>query len=429
MSEKDTKNLVPYEKIKNWPPFTYRDYPEVTPETLKAFIDFLETENNSNKRKALQPWIPFCTTKCNFCYFPTELGYKNSIETYLSAVKKVLDRYSKTKYVKTSEFSEIYLAGGTPSIMSTEQTKDLMSFCQNKFTIADNCEIKITGCTQDFDYSKLQALSEFGVDQLDLGIQTFDDNIRRMVNLFDKTKDAEETIKTAHNLGLRVSIDLMYNLPGQSLEIWNKDIQRALELNVESVDCYVLDVYPQTKIAEQLKSGELPPRGNEDMEKRMYNEAYTIFKSAGYKPTCHNRFSRIQEDFKEPCFETLGTGSGFFMGNLGDFSYTDIQPAESYVKAVDNSIFPISKLYYASLKDEMGKMMMRLYIRLPVNKEEFRNRFGILPEEAFKDTIEKLEKHHLIEIDDQEIRLTKIGDVWRYNICWEFSNNDHDQSL
>ena len=80
MSEKDTKNLVPYEKIKNWPPFTYRDYPEVTPETLRSFIDFLETENNSNKRKALQPWIPFCTTKCNFCYFPTELGYKNNIE-------------------------------------------------------------------------------------------------------------------------------------------------------------------------------------------------------------------------------------------------------------------------------------------------------------------------------------------------------------
>lgn len=428
MNEKDTKNLVPYEKIKNWPPFTYRDYPDVNPKTLKAFIDFLETENNSDKRKALQPWIPFCTKKCNFCYFPTESRYSNNIDTYLSAIKKVLNRYSETKYVKTSEFSEIYLAGGTPSIMSTKQTIELLSFCQNEFNIKDNCEIKITGCTQDFDRSKLKALAEYGVDQLDLGIQTFDDNIRRMINLVDKTKDAEEPIKAAHKLGLRVSIDLMYNLPGQTLEIWNKDIQRALELNVESVDCYVLDVYPDTPLANQLQSGELPPRGNEDLEKKMYGMAYTIFKTAGYKPTCHNRFSRIQEDFKEPCFETLGTGSGFFMGNLGGFSYTDIQPAESYIKAVDNTIFPLSKLYYASVNDEMGKMMMRLYIRLPVNKEEFRKRFGILPEEAFKETIEKLEKKQLIEIDDHEIRLTKLGDMWRYNICWEFSNNDQEQS-
>jgi oxygen-independent coproporphyrinogen-3 oxidase len=416
MSEKDTKNFVPYEKIENWPPFTYRDYPEVTPKTFKAFLDFLETENNSKKRKALQPWIPFCTTKCNFCYFPTESRYKNNIEIYLSAIKKVLNRYAKTNYIKTSDFSEIYLAGGTPSIMSTEQTKDLLIFCQEKFRITENSEIKITGCTQDFDFSKLEALSEFGVDQLDLGIQTFDDNIRRMVNLFDKAQDAEKTIKAAHKLGLRVSIDLMYNLPGQTLKIWNNDIQRALELNVESVDCYVLDVYPQTKLAEQLQSGELPPRGNEDLEKEMYIEAYTTFKTAGYNPTCHNRFSRIKEDFKEPCFETLGTGSGFFMGNLGDFSYTDIQPAESYIETVENTIFPISNLYLTSKNDEMGKMMMRLYIRLPVNKEEFRNRFGILPEEAFKDTIQKLEKNQLIEIDDNEIRLTKLGDMWRYNL-------------
>lgn len=428
MSNEETKNLVPYDEIKNWPPFTYRDYPEVTTKTLRAFIDFLGTENNTDKRKALQPWIPFCTTKCNFCYFPTESKFKNNIETYLNALKKVLNRYAETKYVKTSDFSEIYLAGGTPSIMSTEQTKDLLLFCKGKFNITKNCEIKITGCTQDFDNSKLNALSEFGVDQLDLGIQTFDDDIRRMVNLFDKAKDAEETINNAHKLGLRVSIDLMYNLPGQTLEIWNKDIQRALELNVESVDCYVLDVYPDTKIAEQLQSGALPPRGNEDVERKMYNEAYTAFKNAGYKPTCHNRFSRIKEDFQEPCFETLGTGSGFFMGNLGDFSYTDIQPAESYVESIKNTIFPIAKLYFASENDEMRKMMMRLYIRLPVDKEEFRKRFGILPEEAFKDAIQKLEKNKLIEVDDQEIRLTKLGDIWRYNICWEFSNNYKNES-
>jgi len=428
MSDKDTKNLLPYEKIENWPPFTYRDYPEVTPETLQAFIDFLGTENTSKERKALQPWIPFCTTKCNFCYFPTESKHKNNIETYLFALEKVLSRYAETKYIRTSEFSEIYLAGGTPSIMSSEQTIELLSFCETKFNITDSREIKITGCTQDFDYKKLKIMSEYGVDQLDLGIQTFDDNVRRIVNLFDKAKDAEETIKAAHKLGLRVSIDLMYNLPGQTLKIWNKDIQRALELDVESVDCYVLDVYPRTKLAEQLQSGELPPRGNEELEKEMYLEAYNTFNAAGYKPTCHNRFSRIPEDFKEPCFETLGTGSGFFMGNLGDFSYTDIQPAEAYIDAVNHGTFPISKLSLPSIADEMGKMMMRLYIRLPVNKDEFRNRFDLFPEEAFKTTIEKLHKNGLIEIDDNEIRLTKLGDMWRYNVCWEFSQRNRDQS-
>jgi coproporphyrinogen III oxidase-like Fe-S oxidoreductase len=429
MSDKEIQNLLPYEKIENWPPYTYRDYPEVTTKSLKKFIDFLGTENKSTERKALQPWIPFCTTKCNFCYFPTESKHNNNISNYLSALEKVLKQYAETNYIKTSEFSEIYLAGGTPSVMSSEQTIELLSFCEKKFNISSSREIKITGCTQDFDYQKLKIMAEYGVDQLDLGIQTFDNEVRRLVNLVDKAKAAEETIKVAHKLGLRVSIDMMYNLPGQTLKIWNKDIQRALELNVESVDCYVLDVYPNTKLAEQLQSGELPPRGNEDIEKQMYRDAYETFKAAGYKPTCHNRFSRIPQDFKEPCFETLGTGSGFFMGNLGGFSYTDIQPVEAYVAAVNQGKLPISKLSFPSLKDEMGKMMMRLYIRLPVDKNEFRNRFGLLPEEAFKPTIEKLQKNGLIEVDANEIRLTKLGDMWRYNICWEFSPRNIDTSI
>jgi coproporphyrinogen III oxidase-like Fe-S oxidoreductase len=426
MTDKHTETTPAYEKTKHWPPYTYRDYPEVAPETLQAFMDFLGTENTSSERKELQPWIPFCTMKCSFCYFPTELISNNTMGKYLSALKKALNIYAETKYAKTSEFSEIYLAGGTPSIMSTEQTIDLLSFCEKKFNVSEDREIKVTGCTHDFNYKKLKALSEYGVDQLDVGIQTFDDDARRMFNLRDNARDAEETVKTAHKLGLRVSIDIMYNLPGQTLKVWNRDVQRALELDVESADCYALDVYPGTKLAQQLQSGDLPPRGDQDFETEMYIEAQNTFKAAGYKPTCHNRFSRIAEDFQEPCMEILATGAGSFMGTLGKFSYVDIEPAEAYIEAVNRGKFPISKLSMSSLEDEMGKMMMRLYIRLPVNKKEFKRRFGKLPEEAFETTINKLEKKGLIEVDEQEIRLTKLGDLWRYNVCWEFTRQQAD---
>ncbi|MCW4034688.1 MAG: radical SAM protein [Candidatus Bathyarchaeota archaeon] len=415
-----------YENPMHWPPYTYRDYPLVTSESLQAFVDFLGTENTSSHRKELQPWIPFCTQKCNFCYFPTELMSKNEMNTYLEAMKKSLGMYSKTKYVQTSEFSEIYLAGGTPSIMSTEQTIDLLKFCEENFNISKDREIKVTGCTHDFDLKKLKALSEYGVDQLDLGIQTFDDKIRKLVNLRDNAKTAEEMIKTAHKFGLRVSIDLMYNLPGQDLKVWSSDVQKALDLNVESADCYALDVYPKTKIAEQLESGALPARGDQDDETEMYLQAAQTFNAAGYEKTCHNRFSRIKQDFQEPCMEVVGSGAGFFMGTVGKFSYVDISPAKDYITAVANGKFPISNLFVSSDADEMAKMMMRLYIRLPVNKSEFKEQFGKLPEEAFEQTITKLEKKGLIEIDEQEIRLTKLGDIWRYNVCWEFSPKKAD---
>jgi oxygen-independent coproporphyrinogen III oxidase len=426
MTGKHAKTPVVYKETKHWPPYTYRDYPEVAPENLQAFIDFLGNENTNGEKKELQPWIPFCTMKCSFCYFPTELMYNNEMGKYLSALKKALNIYAETKYVKTSEFAEIYLAGGTPSLMSTEQTIDILAFCEKNFNFDDSREIKITGCTHDFGYKKLKALSEYGVDQLDVGIQTFDNGTRRMFNLRDNARSAEETVKTARKLGLRVSIDLMYNLPGQTLKVWNRDVQRALDLDVESVDCYVLDVYPETKLAKQLQSGDLPPRGDQNDETEMYLEAQNTFKAAGYNPTCHNRFSRIAEDFQEPCMEILSTGAGSFMGTLGKFSYVDIEPAEAYIEAVKGGKFPISRLSVSSVEDEMGKMMMRLYIRLPVNKREFKRRFGKLPEEAFEATIDELEKKGLIEVDEQEIRLTKLGDVWRYNVCWEFTRPQAD---
>jgi oxygen-independent coproporphyrinogen-3 oxidase len=426
MTNKNVQASAVYEETKHWPPYTYRDYPEVAPETLQAFMDFLGTENSSNGRKELQPWIPFCTMKCSFCYFPTELTASNTVGKYLSALKKALTMYAETRYVRTSEFAEIYLAGGTPSIMSTEQTIDLLAFCEKNFDISEEREIKVTGCTHDFDYKKLKALAEYGVDQLDLGIQTFDDDVRRLINLRDKARTAEETINTAHKLGLHVSIDLMYNIPGQTLKVWNSDVQRALELDVESADCYALDIYPGTKLAQQLQSGELPQRGNQHCEKEMYVEAQNTFNAAGYKPTCHNRFSRIPEDFKEPCMEILATGAGSFMGTLGKFSYVDIEPAKAYIQTVNRGKFPVSKLSVSSIEDEMGKMMMRLYIRLPVNKLEFKRRFGKLPEEAFGATMDRLEKKGLIEVDEEEIKLTKLGDMWRYNVCWEFAQQKTD---
>jgi len=421
MTNKHAEASAVYKETKHWPPYTYRDYPEAAPDTLQAFMDFLGTENTSSGRKELQPWIPFCTMKCSFCYFPTELMSNKQMGRYLEALKKSLKKYAETKYVKTSEFSEIYLAGGTPSIMSAQQTIELLDFCEQNFNISPDKEIKLTGCTHDFNIKKLEALSEYGVDQLDMGIQTFDDDVRRMVNLIDKAKNAEETIKAAHDLGLRVSIDLIYNLPGQNLKVWSRDIQRALELGVESADCYALDVYPDTKLAKQLEAGDVPSRGDQETETEMYLEAERTFKAAGYEKTCHNRFSRIPEDFKEPCMEVLGTGAGFFMGTLGKFSYVDIEPSDAYVDAVNRGEFPIAKLLMDSEDDEMGKMMMRLYIRLPVNKHEFKDRFGKYPEEAFGDTIRNLVEKGLIEVDDREVRLTKLGDIWRYNVCWEFT--------
>jgi oxygen-independent coproporphyrinogen-3 oxidase len=403
---------------------TYRDRSPPTPEKLIAFRELLKTENNDNKTKELQPWLPFCEGKCSFCYFTVNCE-KHSVTPYISALKKALVSYAKTKYVSSSVFNELYIGGGSPSVISNDQIVDLLDFCRTTFNLNSDHITKFTACTTNLSLEKINVLSSNNVRQLDIGIQTFNDSLRKNLMIRDNSNDAKEKLQLSRKSGLRTSIDLLYNLPGQTLDQWLEDVNQAIELEVESVDCYPLDLYPETTLAKRISYGELPQTGDEDIEMKMYLEAYRIFKENGYKPTCHNRFSRIEEDFKEPSSEVVGTGAGFFMGHLNRFLYSDIEDLQMYINAVKEKTFPISRLTSLSKEEEMRKAIMLIYIRIPINRELFRKEYGRFPEEMFPEALERLTNKGLIETLNGNIQLTEKGDPWRFNIAWEFFKNNN----
>jgi coproporphyrinogen III oxidase-like Fe-S oxidoreductase len=198
-----------YESRSNWPPYTYRDYLDIKPETYRSFMEFLSTENTSGRLMELQPWISICDSRCAFCYFPTTATAKLDVKRYLDTLKIELDMYARTKYVKTSVFDEIVLGGGTPSVLSAEQMIDLIDFCKERFTINDEYFIKVTGSSKTLALKKIDALAAYGVYQMDMGAQTFDDKLRKMLCLPDTAESVEKAIIRAKKLGLCVCVDLM----------------------------------------------------------------------------------------------------------------------------------------------------------------------------------------------------------------------------
>ena len=410
----------------NWPPYTYRDYPEINPETYKRFMEFLNTENTSNKLMELQPWISICDSKCTFCYFPTTPTSKAHIEAYLNVLKKELDMYAKLKYIKTSTFDEIVLGGGTPSILTAEQIIDLIDFCKERFNTTKEYFVKVTASSKSFDTDKINKLADYGVYQIDMGAQTFDDKLRKMLCLPDPSANLEKAIRTARKLGICVCVDIMYNLPGQTMESWIETLKKAIELDIE-IDCYTLQVYPGTVLDKQIKAGQVPPQGDMEHEKQMYLTAYKLLTNAGYRAVGHDRFSRVPWHFKESCLNgwpwagQLTTGVGCFMGYFQRFSYSNIEDINEYMAAVNAGRFPINKLSESTTEDMMKKVMSRLYLRLPVDKKEFMEKFGKLPEDVFAPQLQRLKDKGLIEITDDEVRITKLGDIWKGNIAWEFA--------
>lgn len=419
MSFQEKQREWPYRKIEHWPPQTYRDHLSADSQTLAMFNEILEKENSTKGKKELQPWIPFCNSKCSFCYFPVSCK-KQNLNTYLSALKRALGFYAEKKYVQSTVFNELYVGGGSPTVLSGEQIKDILQYCRKRFTFSADQVTKIAACTNSLHEEKIELLSSSEVDQLDIGVQTFDNSIREFLLLPDKAEEASSKIKLAKNWGIQVSIDLMYNLPGQTLKDWRRDIQQALQLEVASIDCYPLDLYPDTPLAKKIASREVPPPKDGETELEMYLEAYRIFRENGYYPTCHNRFSRVEEDFEDPVSEVIGTGTGFFMGHLGRFLYSDVGEVQDYIAKIRDEEFPIAGLKVLSKEEEMKRRMVDIYLRLPVDRKGFKAKFGKFPREAFPDILEKLKEKNLIEQVDGKIQLTEKGDPWRFNIAWEF---------
>ena len=415
-----------YESRTNWPPYTYRDYPGINPETYEAFMNFLSTENTSGRLMELQPWISVCDSRCAFCYFPTTATSKVQIEPYLELLKKELAMYAQTKYVKTSVFDEIVLGGGTPSVLTAEQMIDLIDFCKANFTINKEYFIKVTGSSKTLALKKIDTLAAYGVYQMDMGAQTFDDKLRKLMCLPDSAASVEKAIRHARKLGLCVCVDLMYNFPTQTMESWINTLKKAIELDVE-IDAYSLHVDPGTPLEKMIKTGVVPPPGDAEYEKEMYLAAYKLLTDAGYKAVGHDRYSRVEWHMRENCLNgwpwggILTTGAGCFMGYLQKFSYSNIEDINNYMTAVKSGKLPIQRLSESTDDDMMRREMSRLYLRLPVSKAEFTEKFGKLPEDVFPQQLKRLKEKGLIEIDDKEIRLTKQGEVWKGNIAWEFA--------
>ena len=107
------------------------------------------------------------------------------------------------------------------------------------------------------------------------------------------------------------------------------------------------------------------------------------------------------------------------MGYLQRFSYSNLEDINQYMATVNAGRLPISRLSESTDEDMMRREMTRLYLRLPVSKSEFMEKFGKLPEQVFSRQLQRLKDKGLIEIDDKEIRITKLGDIWKGNIAWE----------
>ncbi len=208
--------------------------------------------------------IPFCRQKCNYCSFVsyTDLGLK---EQYLDALKKEIKHFYKNEQIKT-----LYFGGGTPSLLTVTEVDELIKL----FNISSSTEITIELNPENIHADYLSELKQTGVNRLSFGCQTFDDEKLRIIGRRHSSEAAINAISTAGHFFDNISLDLIYGLPEQSVEDFEKDLLLAASLRIQHISLYGLKIdtgcYFASHMPDNLPDG--------DLQAEMYLKAIEILK-------------------------------------------------------------------------------------------------------------------------------------------------------
>ncbi len=362
--------------------------------------------------------IPFCKRKCHYCDFLSFSDKVCLIEKYVKALKQEIDKtkISKNEYaVKT-----IYFGGGTPSFINSKYIVDILQEIKNKFNILENAEITIEANPGTVNEQKLNDYFNVGINRISFGVQSTNSDLLKLIGRIHSYSSFVNGYNLARDIGFKnINVDLMIGLPVQSLEDVKKDLKRILILKPEHISVYSLIVEEGTKIEEKLNKKELY-LPSEEIERKMYWQVkeelekqkyvhYEIsnFAKHGYESK-HNMSCWNQEEYIG-----FGLGAHSYFNNM---RYSNTIDFDEYFDCPKYSKI----IYETQTKDDKMKEYMLLGLRKidGVKISEFKNKFVDNPIYLYREQLNKLSKEDLIQIDDDNIKLTNKG-IDLANLVWE----------
>lgn len=358
--------------------------------------------------------IPFCHQICNYCDF-NKVFFKNQpVDEYIEALGREMEMTVAGMPEAFSNIETIFLGGGTPTALSAKQIEKLLSLITKHIPMSSVKEFSSEANPDELTIDKLQALYNGGVNRLSMGVQSFDQSLLKKIGRTHSNEHVYETIQNAKNVGFKnISIDLMYGLPGQTMEQWQETLEKALALNLPHYSAYSLIVEPKTIFYIQYAKGKLH-LPTEDLEAEMYGvlmdtmEAHGLrqyeisnFANEGYEST-HNKIYWDNDEY-------AGFGAGAH-GYLEGIRYSNVAPIKKYIETVMTGERPLLHEHEVTGDEKLEEQMfLGLRKSAGVTHEEFEKKFGQPMLSIYKEIIDQLQEEQLIEIDSEGIRLTRKG--------------------
>lgn len=220
--------------------------------------------------------IPFCKSRCIYCDFYSTTREAEK-EAYVTALcREIAARKQEFAHTRVRT---IYIGGGTPSLLSSEQLNRILSKLHEEYDVAEDAEVTVEMNPEDIDAPRIWGGS---INRVSLGIQTFDEGLLRFLRRRHSAERAVEAVRNLQQAGIRnISIDLIYGLPGQTMELWERDLDKAFELGVQHLSAYALSYEEGTPLWQMRQQGKVKET-SEILSVKMFELLCKRAKEAGF---------------------------------------------------------------------------------------------------------------------------------------------------
>ena len=373
------------------------------------------------KETALYIHIPFCDHKCIYCDFYSIITNDN-IAAFLQSLEKEIIFYSN-RYARDRLFTSVYFGGGTPSLMEPDYLEQILLLIKKYLSILHEAEITMETNPGTVDKKKLEFFKNVGINRISIGIQSFDETDLKFLTRIHNRETAIRTVLDAKETGYdNISIDLIFNLPGQTKEKWLLNLREAIRLPIQHISAYSLILERGTILNKMVLDGKVKIQDEDHdadlykttidflTENGFYQYEVSNFTKPGYECMHNNSYWHYHE------YLGLGTSSHSFIDGTRFWNYSSLKRYICEVEKNGNAISGNEKLTPEETHEEYVMLSLR---SSGIDVNNYKENFGDAWLNKNYSYFLKLENEKLVLLEDDKIKFTKSG----YAVCDEILKN------
>lgn len=361
--------------------------------------------------------IPFCNRICTYCDFNKVLIKNQPVDEYIDALLKELSQ------IETKTFRTIYVGGGTPTALTVNQLKRLLDFTTQRFAVTE--EFNFEANPDELTEEKLDVLHSYGVNRISLGIQTFNNELLKVLGRTHQLDDIYNSINHLNKIGLNnYSIDLMYNLPGEKMQDIEDSLNHVKRIAPKHVSWYSLIIEPHTVFYNKIKAGKMKI-ADDNIEEEKYGRVIEGLGELGYPQYEISNFAKqpYQSEHNKTYWKNnhyYGAGAGSH-GYVPNKRYYNIKPVNHYIDAMSEKGNVVKEVIELTKENQMEEeMFLGLRMNEGVSKSVFKEKFGLSFEEVYGKVSGHLEEKQYIKQDEEFVYLTHSGRIVGNDVFSEF---------